>query len=105
MFLSGVTQATLTEPVIMFGDLNGCTAPFNDLCGRPPYKNVSFSFAGDVILFTTILTQNANGGYDVTSAGWTISTPEPGTAVLMLVGIGLVLVMQKRIVKGLPQAT
>jgi PEP-CTERM motif len=105
MFLSGVEQATLTEQVIMFGDLNGCTAPFNDLCGQPPYKNVSFSLAGDVILFTTTLTQNADGGYNVTSAGWTISTPEPGTAVLMLIGIGLVLVMRKRIAKGLPQAT
>ena len=105
MFLLGVTQATLTEPVIMFGDLNGCTAPFNDLCGQPPYKNVSFSFAGDVVLFTTTLTQNASGGYDVTSAGWTIATPEPSTAVLMLIGIGFVLVMRKGIAKRLAQAT
>jgi hypothetical protein len=104
IFLSGLTQATLTEPVIMFGDLNGCTAPFNDLCGQSPYKNVSFSFAGDVILFTTTLTQNADGGYGVTSAGWTITTPEPSTALLMLIGIGFVLVMRKGIAKRLPQA-
>jgi hypothetical protein len=105
IFLSGLTQATLTEPVIMFGDLNGCTAPFNDLCGQPPYKNVSFSFGGDVVLFATTLTQNASGGYDVTSAGWTIATPEPSTAVLMLIGIGFVLVMRKGIAKRLAQAT
>jgi hypothetical protein len=32
-----------------------------------------------------------------------VSTPEPGTPSLMLVGFGLVLVMRKRIAQGLPQ--
>ena len=34
-----------------------------------------------------------------------IATPEPGTASLMLLGIGLVFLMRKRIAQGLPQAT
>jgi hypothetical protein len=34
----------------------------------------------------------------------TASAPEPGTVTLMLVGIGLVLVMRKRIACGLPHA-
>jgi hypothetical protein len=33
------------------------------------------------------------------------AVPEPGTFSLMLIGVGLVLVMRKRIAQGLPQAT
>jgi hypothetical protein len=34
-----------------------------------------------------------------------VAAPEPGTSALMLLGIGLVLMMRKRIARGLPQAT
>jgi hypothetical protein len=35
----------------------------------------------------------------------TVATPEPGTVGLVLIGIGLMLVMRKRIAQSLPQAT
>ena len=35
----------------------------------------------------------------------TAATPEPGTSALMLLGIGLILLVGKRIARGLPQAT
>jgi hypothetical protein len=41
----------------------------------------------------------------VSDAGLMVATPEPGTLSLMLIGVGLVLVMRKRIAQGLPQAT
>jgi len=34
----------------------------------------------------------------------TPAMPEPGTVALMLVGVGLVFVIRKRIARGLPQA-
>jgi hypothetical protein len=33
-----------------------------------------------------------------------LTTPEPGTVGLTMLGIGLVLVMRKRFARGLPQA-
>jgi len=45
---------------------------------------------------------------ETTSPGtgvFTIPTPEPATGILMLVGVGFVLVVRKRIVKRPPQAT
>jgi PEP-CTERM motif-containing protein len=46
---------------------------------------------------------NANGTYTVTET--VVTTPEPSSVGLLLAGIGLVLVMRKRIGRGLPQAT
>ena len=46
-----------------------------------------------------------SGFYDVTSEVYTFTTPEPGTFGLVLLGIGLVLVMRKRIDRSLPQVT
>jgi len=40
----------------------------------------------------------------VSDAGLSVATPEPATFSLMLLGIALVLVMRKRIARGLPQA-
>jgi hypothetical protein len=102
MFLSGATQATLTEPAEL-GGLSGCSGNFIDKCS-PPSQFVEFTFPSAV--FTVSLTQDSfTGGYDVTSEKYTFSTPEPGTWGLVLLGIGLVLVMRKRIARGLPQAT
>ena len=39
------------------------------------------------------------------AAGPVTNAPEPGTSALMLLGIGLVLVMRKRITRGLQQAS
>lgn len=44
-------------------------------------------------------------GGPLTFTSGSVPTPEPGTSALMLLGIGLVLVMRKRIARGYPQAT
>ena len=59
---------------------------------------------------TDVLTTYADLGalnyFDLNGDLSTVVTPEPGTVVLYLTGIGLVgFVMRKRIAQGLPQAT
>jgi PEP-CTERM motif len=41
----------------------------------------------------------------LTFTSGSVATPEPGTITLMLIGIALVLVMRKRIARGLPRVT
>jgi hypothetical protein len=99
MFLSGATQATLSEPA-RFGLPPGCSQGI--------FPDCSFTFIGipgDVTLTMSLTLDPFSGGYDVTSEVYTFSTPEPGTLGLVLLGIGLVLVMRKRIALSLPQAT
>jgi hypothetical protein len=107
MFLSGATQATLSEPATM-GPFIGCPSPdsaCHELFVGP--LTTYFDIVGHV-QFSTSLTQDPvpGIGYDVTSMTYTITTPEPGTDVLLLSG-GLLfgLMMRKRIAKGLQQAT
>ncbi len=59
--------------------------------------------------FTLINTSLPNGagiseGGPLTFTPGTVAAPEPGTSVLMLLGIGALLVTRKRIGRGLPKA-
>jgi hypothetical protein len=91
MFLSGATQATLTEPATIVG-LAGCTAP----AFFPPCPTTSFAFPGPVMLTVSLTLDPTTGNYHVTNEAYTITAPEPGTRILLLMGIGLLLVMGKR---------
>jgi hypothetical protein len=65
--------------------------------------NPCVSPAGEGVRIDPVLVFSQNTG-DPAIATVT-STPEPGTSLLMLIGVGLVLaVMRKRIAQGLPQA-
>ncbi len=97
MFLSGATQATLTEPASLTGVFVGCLDNFfpcgGSLAGQP------FSISTGSMEFSVSLTQAPFGGYIVTNQVYTISTAEPGTDVLLLSGVGLLfgLMMRKPI--------
>jgi hypothetical protein len=98
IFLSGATQATLTEPATISG-LAGCTAP----AFFPPCPETKFVFPGDVMLTVSLTLDPTTGNYFVTNEVYTFTAPESGTFGLALLGIGLVLVMRKRIAEGLAQ--
>jgi hypothetical protein len=105
IFLSGATQATLTEPVT-FGGVTGCFAVFANPC--QPSERVVFDIGP--ALYTVSVTKDPFYGYVVSSERYTftgpVSTPEPGSGVLLLSGVGLFgLMMRKRIARGLPQVT
>ena len=91
MFLSGATQATLTEPAT-FNGITGCTG----LVSIPPCPETGFAFPADVMLTVSLTLDPTTGNYLVTNEAYTFTTPEPGTFGLVLLGIGLVLVMRKR---------
>jgi len=97
MFLSGVTQATLSEPATI-GPLVGC----DNAAAFPACTETSFVITGDV-LFTISLLQNPfTGGYDVTSETYTITTPEPGTLLLLGAGFAAVGLWKRRFLRALP---
>lgn len=88
MFLSGATQATLTEPSTG-GGFTGCADNVAPCGGSFPGQQVSFNVVGDES-FSISLTQDLmKGGYDVTNEIYTITAPEPGSGVLLLFGLGL----------------
>jgi hypothetical protein len=104
MFLSGATQATLTEPATLGGVFFGClgnTVPCGLGFPGEPFS-ISIGSSGNTELSVS-LTLNSNGDYEVANSVYTIITPEPGTDVLLLSGVGLLfgLMMRKRIAHGL----
>jgi hypothetical protein len=98
MFLSGATQATLTEPAFLSGVFYGCLGNVPPCGGSTPGEPFTISTDGSME-FSISLTQIPGGGYEVTNEVYTIITPEPGTEVLLLSGVGLLfgLMMRKRI--------
>ena len=124
IYLSGPTQATLTEPATV-APLLGCYGlvsipdPFGGgtelvPCWTQNAINVAFVLpsvewtvnlvAADPSTFSPPVA----GGYTVTSEYLTISAPEAGTRSLTLVGVGLLglmMVLRKRMARGHPQAT
>ena len=96
MFLSGATQATLTEPAFLTNVFVGCLGVF-PCGGSSPFE--AFSISTGSMEFSVSLTQAPFGGYIVTNEVYTISTAEPGTDLLLLSGGGLLfgLMMRKRI--------
>ena len=75
MFLSGATQATLSEPASI-SPIKGCIA---NCSGAPNEDLAEFVIDGNV-QFNVSLTQDTQlGGYDVTNEEYTISAAEPGT--------------------------
>src|SRR5260370_23896401 len=105
MFLSGATQATLTEPATIGDVFLGClgnTVP----CGLGFPGEPFFISNNPNTQLSVSLTLDSNGDYEVTNSVYTIITPEPGTDVFLLSG-GLLfgLMMRKRIAHGLQQAS
>jgi hypothetical protein len=98
MFLSGATQATLSEPAL-FGLPAGCV----DEVHFPNCTPTFLEFPSDTTLTMSLTQDTVLWGYDVTSEVYTFGTPEPSTFGLVLLGIGSVLVVRKRVARGLPQ--
>jgi hypothetical protein len=99
MFLSGATQATLSEPA-RFGLPAGCSQGL--------FPDCTFTYLVvpvDGTLTMSLTQDTSSGDYEITSEVYTFSTPESGTLGLVLLGIGSVLVMRRRIARGLPQVT
>lgn len=86
MYLSGQTQATLTQQVSYSNGFYSC-AGLPAPCGTGNYM---FSLEGTVGLLTIDLLQNAAGGYDtlheIFTIGTPIATPEPLTLPLLSLG-------------------
>jgi hypothetical protein len=99
MLLSGVTQATLSETAT-FGPLTGC----DNAAVFPACADTTFVIPGDALFTISLVQDPFSGGYDVTSEEYTITTPEPSTGSLMLIGAGMsVLAFRKRIAQCLQQ--
>jgi hypothetical protein len=94
------TQQTVTlmEPASFGGGFFSCL-DFGEPCQPSQQAGFSFAFNGEFI--ATLTSAPLDGGYFVTSELYT--TPEPGTDVLLLSGVGLLfgLMMRKRIAHGL----
>jgi hypothetical protein len=84
MFLSGATQATLSEAA-SFGTLTGCV----DEIHFPDCTRISLVFPQDVWFTISLVQDPLSGGYNVTSETYAFTTPEPDTGVLLLTGVGL----------------
>lgn len=65
---------------------------------------ISGSYTWDVT-YSGDANNNGIGPLQETVAASTVVTPEPSSYVLMLLGVGLMFVMRKRIGLGLPQAS
>jgi hypothetical protein len=100
MFLSGATQATLSEPIggVVFLACNFAIEPTCET--GPPFGPItSFVTEGSVEYTVNLVADSI--GYFAPSQSLTITSPEPGTSVLLLAGVGLFgLVMRKRIAHG-----
>jgi hypothetical protein len=101
--LDPTTQQTVTlmEPASFSGGFFSCL-DVPEPC--QPSQEASFSLGLNGEFIATLTSDPLAGGYFVTSEVYT--SPEPGTSVLLLAGVGLFgLVMRKRIAQGLQQAT
>jgi len=100
MFLSGATQATLSEPAgTSFIACGPQDQPFAEcVTGGPTQPTSFFSLEGPPWEYTVNLVADSTG-YTATSQFLSTPTPEPGTDVLLLSGVGLLfgLMMRKRI--------
>jgi hypothetical protein len=100
MYLSGATQATLSEPSgTEFIACGPQDQPFIAcVTGGPPPPSTLFVLAGPPWEYTVNLVADGMGGYIATSQFLSTPTPEPGTEVLLLSGVGLLfgLMMRKR---------
>jgi hypothetical protein len=84
-----------TETVPVNGD-----GTYSTLVGYGP------TVAGTYFWSASYSGDSNNGGLQVSGTESVISTvPEPSTVALMLLGVGILFVMRKRISQGLPQAT
>jgi hypothetical protein len=95
MFLSGATQATLSEPIGGFV-LLACNPAIEPTCGTgPPFGPITSFVAQGPVEYTVNLVADGTG-YFATSQLLTITAPEPGTFGLVLLGIGAMLVTRRR---------
>jgi hypothetical protein len=109
-FNTGTGAISLTE--ITGGssfDLSGTLTPFTctpipggESCPVVATFNGLGSATGNVSFLTTTSSLGAAGS--VVGAGLSVTTSEPSSVALMLLGVGILFVMRKRIGQGLPQA-
>jgi hypothetical protein len=113
IYLSGATQATLSEPAEISG-LVGCygdaPAPPNgqlEPCFFLDVINAVFEIPGPVV-WTVNLVGGAEVGYEATSEELTITAPEPRTGSLVMIGLGLLglaMATRNRLARDLPQVS
>lgn len=103
--LSSFTLVDLEAAGTWCGVASGATPP--DGCfgpGEMTLSTLSFLVANTGTGVYTINSAVASGSYVVT-ANTVAPTPEPGSVALMLLGVGVVFVMWKRVGRALPQAS
>ena len=86
-----------TDANVVWGASNGLFIAYDPehLFEQEPFTFISTSLPSG---------EGISEGGPLTFTPGTVPAPEPGTSVLMLLGIGVLLVARKRIARGLPQA-
>ena len=100
---SGITAGCVTSSVVLDLQGSGGTATFFSGC------NFSAIGSGDGFALTDYSTPGTyvspNFAHDTLVVTAAVAAPEPSSVALMLLGVGLVFVMRKRVGQGLPQAS
>ena len=93
---SGNTSANIPTT----GSWGGCALPGSTICGG---GSAELGIGSAFLVSSGITSESSKveGTYTLTPVG----APEPSSVALMLLGVGLVFVMRKRIGQGLPQAS
>ena len=99
---SGVFMGCVTASVILDrGGIGGTTTIFSGTCPAPIIHNIDGFALTD---YSTPGTYFGSPG-DTLVVTAAVAAPEPSSVALMLLGVGLVFVMRKRIGQRLPQAS
>jgi PEP-CTERM motif len=112
--LSGVTGAVALDSTFNVDSFTATMATFkqahqaNFSAGALPFTFIEWEIDSSVLTLGTInwsIAEASGGTLSGTMQGPVATTPEPGTSSLMLIGVGLVFLVRKRIAQGMPTAT
>jgi hypothetical protein len=101
---SGPTAGCVTSSVVLDGGGSGITETFFSGCSTNGIENADGFALADYSTPGTYFGVGL-GTMVVTAAAAAVAAPEPSSVALMLLGVGLVFVMRKRIGQDLPQAS
>jgi hypothetical protein len=102
----GFDATTGSNGDILYWYMSACPSPIQ--CTYTYYEPYGVNLSDPGLVATDASGINgSNYGFNTNDPGtWTVTTtPEPGTVGLMLLGVGIVLAIHKRIAQGLPQAS